>query len=178
MFRGAFEFQRFKNAAQSSNRFPHGVLGKTPRAPSSCLSGISRVGRRARARGLRGASAWLLQAWVAGHAVPLLLRAPGAPCLRRHLAGSRRCPCPWPRPGTLKSRLRVTHAREVGSSGPATGDKINGVTSHATAAARHAAPRPRDKLPVLRMDVPAPDAAPKSIAHFIKHRSCTRLTEI
>lgn len=36
----------------------------------------------------------------------------------------------------------------------------------------------RSKVPIRRMDVSAPDAAPKSIAPFIKPRSCTRLTAI
>lgn len=74
-------------------------------------------------------------------------------------------------------RLHVSHTEEAGSSRPATGDKINGLMSHLTSAAR----RPHghwNKVAIRRMDVPAPDAAPKSIAPFIKHRSCTRLTEI
>lgn len=121
-----------------------------------------------------------LRPWVAGNAA----RAAAAAGPRRSVppetprgATLTRTPCPRPRPGTLIGRLHVSHTEEAGSSRPATGDKINGLMSHLTSAAR----RPHghwNKVAIRRMDVPAPDAAPKSIAPFIKHRSCTRLTEI
>lgn len=76
--------------------------------------------------------------------------------------------------------LCVGHTQAVESSGSPTGhsNSLRSRRRWSDLPGEPRAPRALKHTPVRTMDVPAPDAAPKSIASFINHRSCTRLTEI